>query len=209
MTYIVYYFVFFSIFVRNQHFEVMTSLILILIFSVVLFVVIPSLKKKGKDTTSKNTDTTTLSKKNIETLPELGLHFWGDETDEKEIMELWKKKDYDSLVFKWIDKYEESWDELEKGERVDYYKRKCYIYRKNYIVTSLMKERQQYEEIEYDLKDLEVHIYPCDNNCESECLIKEEQVVPFVDFYKNPTLPCCEDCPCRRIYHCDILVRTK
>jgi hypothetical protein len=87
----------------------------------------------------------------------------------------------------------------------DFYRQKKEMYLRMYTLDIY----EQYEEIEYDLKDLEVHIYPCDNNCESECLIKEEQVVPFVDFYKNPTLPCCEDCPCRRIYHCDILVRTK
>lgn len=186
----------------------MILLILILILVIIIFSVMSSSKKKSQSSPVNNKTNETHKKENITSLPELGLHFWGDETDEKEIMELWKKKDYHSLIFKWIDKYEESWDELDKGERVDYYKRKCYIYRKNYIVTSLMESRQQYEEIEYDLNDLRVHLYPCDN-CESECLLKEEQVVPFVEFYNNPTLPCCEDCPCGRIYHCDILVRTE
>lgn len=185
----------------------MTSLILILIFSVILFIVLPSLKKRGEDTTSKNIDTMTLSKKNKETLPELGLYFWGDETDDEEIMNLWKKKDYHNLVFKWIDKYEESWDELDKGKKVNYYKSKCYRYRKNYIATCLMKKRQECEELGYDINNLVVDIYPCPDD--TECLIKKEKVVPFVEFYKNPTLPCCEDCPCTRVYQCDIIVRPK
>lgn len=190
----------------------MILLIIVIITLVLVFVKISSKKhvKESVDTIERGQKNISTSKqvKNI-SLPELGLHFWGDESDEKEIMTLWKNKDYHNLAFKWIDKYEEAWDEFSKGERNDYYKRKCYIYRKNHIATTLMEARQEYEQIGINLGELQVTIYPCDNNCEAECLIKEEQTIPFVEFYNNPTLPCCEDCPCRRLYHCDIIVSQK
>ena len=65
----------------------MILLILILILVIIIFSVMSSSKKESQSSPVNNKTNETHKKENITSLPELGLHFWGDETDEKEIME--------------------------------------------------------------------------------------------------------------------------
>lgn len=129
----------------------------------------------------------------------LNISLFGDEANKEEIQLLLSKRDFWQLKSKFIELYENAWD---NGEKV-----KAYLYRKDLFSCMIMEKLDSIKQFGDSINDYEVYVYPCDNDA-SSCLI-QEQIIPLSDFIAMPIIPCKEDCPCCRYYHCDFDIRTK